>query len=114
MADIILQSERGGSYLKVDHGRERGEDAGHKLGGVEQELGVDDEDGADLKVELLKPVDELAHHWDVCVQLYLTYTVRQEKWYCFIECNIIIENFIPFPKDNVKSPGCGCTLYSTT
>ena len=79
LADIILQSERGGSYLKVDHGRERGEDAGHKLGGVEQELSVHDEDGADLKVELLEPFDELAHHRDVRVQLDLTYSVGQKK-----------------------------------
>ena len=59
--------------LKSDHGGESSHDTSKVLGGLDEELRVQEEDTTETKVPPLKLVHYLPHHWDVCVQFYLAW-----------------------------------------
>ena len=58
--------------LQGDHGGVGNHHPGDELGGVDQELRVEQEDGAKVEVPRFESVDDLPHDRNVRVQLNLT------------------------------------------
>lgn len=65
--------------LQVDHGGQCCHHAGHKLGRLQQELGIQEEDATQPEVPVLQLVGQLPHDGDVCVQLNLTCSASRQR-----------------------------------